>query len=45
MCYSYAFYCCFLIEEDGETVPGGQEYAEGKLLAAGFRFLVDQGFG
>ena len=42
---SYYFYYCFVIEEDGEAVPGGEECAEGVPPAAGLWFLVGQAFG
>lgn len=43
-CYSYYFYCCFVTEEDGEAVPGGQECAEGVPVAAGLWVLAGQAF-
>ncbi len=42
--YLYYFHCYFVTEEDGETLPGGQECAEGVPFAAGLWFLAGQAF-
>lgn len=43
-CYLYYFCCCFVTEEDGEAVPGGQEHAEGVPVTAGVWVLAGQAF-
>lgn len=41
---NFHFSCVVLGKEDGETIPGGQERAEGISAAAGLWLLAGQGF-